>query len=933
MAATPKTPPSPRAAGHAILLGLTASVAAACLTMMGSHGALAASLDHHGDGADKADTGAFEFWPGASYDPAVPTLQSVIGHANGTQITRPEDAVRYMTALARAFPDRVKLYEYARSWEGRPLVYAAIGAPDKIAKLKSLQDGMHALSDPRTTSDEAARALIQSLPASVWLAYGVHGNEISSTDAALMTAYHLLAAQNDSVVEKILDNTVVFLDPVQNPDGRARFLHHFEGTRGLATSGSPIAAERNEPWPGGRTNHYLFDMNRDWFALTQPETVGRIEALRDWHPLIFVDAHEMGTDSTYYFTPEAVPYNPNLAPNQRDKLYLIGRNNAKWFDKNGFDYFTREVYDAFFPGYGASWPAYYGALAMTYEQSSARGLKAQRRNGTTYDFRDTVHRHFVASISTAEAAADNRGELLTDYWTYQKTAIDEGTSGDVQSYIFPATDDTAGAYRLAGLLTRQGVEVYSAEKSFSACGKTYGAGAQVISLAQPAKRLVRTLLDPAVPIDEDFVAEQERRRAKGLDDEIYDVTAWSLAQMYNLTMDACAATVATQAGFTRHDGAPVKPGTLTGPADAVAYLLPWGERPAINFIADALAEGLIAKSSDKAFSIGAQAYPAGTVIFSSDDNPDDLRQRLERLARKSGASVTALASTWVDDGPNFGSGNVVRLNAPRIAMAWSQPTSAYQAGNTRFVIERQLGFPVTPVHTDDLSSGALDQFDVLILPGQWASNAISYGTFLGDKTGRVAQWVRDGGTLIAMTGALRWVADPQTDLLSIRLEKAATIDDANPASSTGDSLFVDGSVLTTPDEASAAVQPAGGRPDATAGVLARAHTDGDHWLGAGVSETLITLLAGGDIWTPLTLDQGVNVVRFAGPDTLIAGGYIWAETKAQNAYKPVVVAERRGAGHVIGFTQDPAFRAQMDGLNVLLANALLRGPAHSGAYR
>ena len=875
----------------------------------------------------------FAFWPGAEYDSGVPTLEAVVGHESGLRITRPADAIRYLEALAEAAPERMRLIEYGRSWENRPLVYAIIGAPDKIAKLDDLRAGMQALRDPRKTSDAQAGTLIDSLPSTVFLAYSVHGNEISPTDAALLTAYHLLAAKDDPTVEKIMANTVVMIDPLLNPDGRARFVHNFETTEGLENSGSRIAAERNEPWPGGRTNHYLFDLNRDWFALTQPETQARIKVLREWTPLVFVDAHEMGTDSTYYFAPEAVPYNPNLAADQRGSLQLFGRNNAKWFDRYGFDYFTREVYDAFFPGYGASWPSYYGAVAMTYEQSSARGLKAERTNGTRYDYRDTVRQHFVASIATAETTAENREKLLRDFWAYQKSAIEEGLTEDVRSYVFPATKDRAAAYRLADLLSRQGVEVRTATRDFTACGKTYQAGARIIPLAQPAKRLIRTLLDPDIALDENFVKEQERRREKDLADEIYDVTAWSMPLMHNVEMDACDVTLGAGDGFADHDGRAFSPRTVEGPADAVAYVAPWGERPAIRLLSLALADGLTVKSADRQFTASARQYPAGSLIFTAAENPDDLRDRLDGYAQTTGAEIIAVSSTWVDDGPNFGSRNVVRLRLPRVAIAWDAPTSAYIAGNTRFVVERQLGLPVTAVRAYDLTDRALAQFDVLILPGQTTWYGGGYDNYLGvSGASKLKAWVQSGGVLIATGGATRWLADPRQDLLAIRREKAVREVD-KPNGEDENDATVPGVNLVSADLARRAIAPESETPDPIAGVLARAAVDPDHWLGAGVNSTIPALLSGGDIYTPIKLDKGVNAVRFVGADDLIASGYAWEDTALQFAYKPLVVVQDHGAGTVVGFTQNPAFRAQMDGLNTLLANALFRGPAHSRKLR
>ena len=527
---------------------------------------------------------AFDYWPGAVYDPEVPTIESVTGHAPGERITWHADVIRYFDTLAEAYPDRVAVHRYAESWEGRELIYAVITSAENMARIDEIKAGMQQLRNAQGTGREQAEDIIRSQPAVTWLSYGVHGNEISSTDAAMLTAYHLLAAQNDNRVEEILRNTVVIIDPMQNPDGRDRFIHHFEMAKGLLPDPDRLSAEHDEPWPGGRTNHYLFDLNRDWFIMSQPETRGRIEATQEWYPVAFVDAHEMGSDSTYYFAPEAIPYNPHLAADQRASLELFGRTNARWFDHFGLDYFTREVYDAFYPGYGASWPSYFGSIAMTYEQASARGLVWRQYHGNEMTYASTVRNHFVTSLGTAETVADNREKFLREFYEYQRSAIDEGSSGDIRAYVVPTQSDQAGANKLAGLLVKQGVQVGVAKEAFRACGNSYEAGSYVIDLAQPAKRLVRTLLDTDVPMDEEFMAEQERRRAKDMGDQIYDVTAWSLPLMMNVQADACNRSVAVA---TRPaSDATTLPGALTGGQADVAYLVPWGEATAVRFLAN-----------------------------------------------------------------------------------------------------------------------------------------------------------------------------------------------------------------------------------------------------------------------------------------------------------------------------------------------------------
>lgn len=875
-----------------------------------------------------------EFFPNADYDPNVPDFASVLGHAPGERITWSQDVRRYFEALRESSPDRVAIVDYAESWEGRGLFYVVISSGANMRRIDEVKANMQRLADPRRTTPAEAASIIDSQPPVTWLSYGVHGNEISPPDSAMLTAYHLLASRGDERVEPILRDTVVVIDPMQNPDGRDRFIHHFEMAEGLVPDADRISAEHNEPWPGGRTNHYLFDLNRDWFIRTQPETRGHADALREWLPVAFVDSHEMGSDGTYYFAPEAVPYNPHLAQDQRDSLTLFGRTNAGWFDRFGIDYFTREVYDAFYPGYGASWPSYFGSIAMTYEQASTRGLEFRQYDGNVVTYAETVRNNFLTSLGTAETVAANREKFLNDFYQYQVSAIDEGRSENVRAYVIPAQSDQAGADKLAGLLVQQGVEVGRATAAFAGCGDRFAAGSYVINLDQPAKRLVRTLLDENVPLEDDFLAEQERRRAKNLDDEIYDVTGWSLPLMFNLRAEACSRRVAGE--FATVGPELVRPGVVDGGGAEVAYLVPWGTRPAVRLLARALRAGLKVKSSDRPFTNAGTRYPAGTLIIDVADNPDDLAASVAALARDTGARVVAVNDSWVTDGPNFGSANVVRFTAPKVAIAWDRPTSSYIAGNTRFVIERQFDYPVTAIRTRQLAGADLSQYQVLILPG--TGNSGDYSQALGDDgIDNLKAWVNRGGVLIGIANANRFLADPKVDLLSIRRESVADDDEEGDGDGADDKdedadSTVAGRNLTEGDYASAiaATKP---DPDSVAGVLVRAAVDDEHWLGAGVAETLNVLVRGTDIYTPIRIDKGVNVARFAAADDLLASGYLWDENRRQLAYKPFAVVQPAGSGFVVGFTQDPNVRAYLDGLNVIFMNAIFRGSAHARPVR
>lgn len=863
---------------------------------------------------------AQQFIAGVTYDPAIPTIESVLGKPSGERITPSADVVRYFRALEAAAPDRIKVTSYAKSWQGRELVYAAIGSPQNISNLPKISADLKALADPRRTPRAEADAIMARVPGTLWLAHGVHGDEISSSDSAMMTAYHMLAAQNDPVVSRVMANTLVFIDPLQNPDGRDRFVNGFYDTLGIVPQGSAISAERSQPWPGGRFNHYLFDMNRDWFALTQPETRARVDIFQEWFPLVFVDLHEMGTDETYYFSPEADPYNPDITQSQRAALDIIGRNNAKWFDAAGIPYFNREVFDDLYPGYGAGWPLFHGSIGTTYENASSRGLTARRSDGVDLSYAETVRKHFLASVATLETVSDNRERLLREFYDYRASAIENGRKGRVRSFVIPPQADQDAADKLARLLAAQGVEVRKADGAVRACRQSWPAGTYTISLAQPAGRLANTLMAEHVPIDEPFLTEQERRRAKDLQPELYDVTAWSLPLMYNLDFETCGDEPSGPSTLLAAKPAPEAPVAL--PAASYGWLAPWGSASSVRLLAAALREGVAVSSADAAFTHNGRVWPAGTLIFRKSATKD-IESILGRLAAQTGARLTGIEDSWVTSGPSFGSERVVTHHAPRIAMAWDRPTSSTAAGSTRFVIEQQFGYPVTPVRTSSLTSPLMSQFDVLILPDG------RYSDSLGKS---LAAWVERGGVLVTLDGATRIAADPKAGLSSLRRELAVREEDAGKKPD-DEKATVPGVNITSAAEREKLETPLEEDPDASPGALVRATADPDHWLAAGVKPDLNVLMTGSDIYSPIRRDAGTNVVSFAGPDDVLASGYLWEETKDQLAFKPFVTAEPKGAGFIIAFTQDPTTRAYLDGLNVLFANALFRAPAHASPPR
>jgi hypothetical protein len=840
------------------------------------------------------------------FDPAIPTLTATVGHAPGTRVTSPDQAYAYLKALAAAAPDRTRLVQYATSWEGRPLYYLVLSAPANIGRLEAIRADLANIASGRPGNGAA-------LPVT-WLAYGVHGNEISSTDAALMTAYHLLAAQDDPRAAKIMGGTIVVIDPMQNPDGRARFVNNFLASTGIEPAADRQAAEHDEPWPSGRVNHYMFDLNRDWFTLSQPETRGKVAAIRQWNPVVVVDLHEMGGDETYFFSPAAQPFSPNLTPAQVRAYELIGRYNAAAFDARGEPYFTREVYDRFYPGYGDTWNAHQGAIGSTYEQGSARGLVFARRDGTELTYADGVANHFSASLATASAVADNAAKFLGDFAAYR--AGNAGGAAGRGSYVIDLGKRRWNAERLGRRLAAQGITVLRREGAASLCGKSYPAGYLAVPQAQPAARLVRSLLDRDTPLPPDFLAEQERRRSVDLPHELYDVTAWSLGPMAGVDVTLCNAAAG---GDPLSADAPIAAqGEATG---TFGIAVPWTDSGQARLIALALREGLEGRVTDRAFTMGGRQFPRGTVVFPAGSNTPETMARLAALAGEVGAETVALESGWTESGPNLGSEHFVRLTLPRVAVAWDDGVSQLSAGSLRYVLEQRLGLPVTPIRTSRLARADLADYDVLLVPEGDPAGVLGEGGLRA-----IREFVRRGGVLVAVGESLEAFTSGDNPLLAVKREAALGRDPA-AASGSDKASLAEALEIASDAEYREAIKDQAALPDTLPGALLNVVGEPDHFLSAGYDDGAVVLATGTQIFTPLDRAKGVNVVRFAAPGNLIASGYVWAENRRQLAYKPYLMAQSQGRGLVIGFAHDPSTRGYLEGLDLMIANAVLVAPS------
>jgi Zinc carboxypeptidase len=856
-----------------------------------------------------------EFAPGMRYDSKLPSLKQVTGYDFGERITSPENIIRYFKILNEAAPDRTRLVKYAESWEGRELYALIIADPEKFRRLDEIKAGLRRLAGPTAASLPDEERLVKELPVVVALLHGVHGNEISSGEAAMAEAYHLLAAQGDATVDLIRRETIVIIDPMQNPDGRARFV--FQNLIGQAATPDPEPAsiEHDEPWPGGRSNHYLFDLNRDWYAQLHPESQGRVKLLLEWMPQVVVDLHEMGGESTYYFPPAADPPNPLRTMTQQSWFEVFGKEIAARFDQRGFTYFNREVYDSFYPGYGASWPILQGAIGMTFEMASARGLAFRRRDDSILTYLDGAVRHFTAALATAATAARNREKLLRDFISTRRTA----GAGAVKAYLLPPGNDRGQTQRLVDTLQQNGVSVLRSSEPIKVEGRTLPVGTFIVPLPQPAGMLARNLLDPLVPMNEAFVKRQDDRRKKRLPDQIYDITAWNLPMLYDVECIATDRPITAKAAD--QETVPAEPATLEDAT--VGYLLPWNATSA-SAVIEALNNGIRARFLHAGFTVAGRKYDRGAAIIRKAENDGDLRARLGAIIARHRANVNPLNSAFIEEGISLGSNQVVPLKTPRVLLIWDAPAGSLSAGWTRFTLEQRYRQGATAVRVSSLSRIDLRRYDVIVLPAGNYSPALS-----GENLRRIKDWVSAGGTLITIGEASRWASRESVGLLEAKTELRDGTPESEAAGGTAgaDKAAKQDSANKSIDY-ERSIQPLREQPELTPGALLRVKLDPEHWLAAGTDGEIQALVESTRVFTPIKLDKGRNVGVYAVKERILASGLIWEEAMNQLPQKAYLIHQPLGGGHLISFAEEPNYRAYTEATMLLFINAVLFGPAY-----
>lgn len=847
-------------------------------------------------------------------DERIPDPRSFLGYPLGARFTPWSRIVDYLEALAAASP-RVKVQRYGETYEGRPLELVAISTPENLERLEEIRRDVASLGEPgKLTSGERDR-LVRRTPVIVWLAYGVHGNESSSAEAAMGAAYLFAAGTGEGA--KLLDDVIVVIDPLVNPDGRERYVQGFLQRLGRQPNPRRSTAEHFEPWPGGRYNHYVIDLNRDWAWATQQETRFRLAAYKAWEPQVYVDFHEMGAESSYFFPPPAEPIHPQIDRRVISWLDTFGRANAEAFDREGWIYFKSESYDYFYPGYGDTYPGLRGAVGMTYEMAGGgrAGQALTLSDGSTLTLADRVARHLTTSLSTVSTAARNRRKLLEDFIANRAKAA----SDPVRTFLWPGDQQEARA--LAELLALHGVrvrqlpgEVEAPVRSLSRTSgdpspKRFPAGSFAVSTAQPLGNLIEALLDLESPMSKGFVERQRSRLEQNLGEEFYDITAWSLPLAYNVRVWVAAGEVGGGRPLPETPAAGLS-GEVgdAGPA-SLGFLVPPQGMASYRFAAALAGRGLRYRIALAPFSVGAETYPSGTLFLPRYGNPPSLREELQALAGAEGVRAEGVATSFELKGLSLGSRDMAAVRPSRVGLLSGEGIDTTSFGFLWHLLDRGVGLPVDRIDSAQLRQVPLADYDVLVLPSGELDDRI------GEKQREALDaWVKDGGVLVAVGDSVAWLQDHE--LTSIKRWKPKKVE-GDEEKEKGEE---DPEISESPVE-----RQLGQRPLYTPGAILATRMQAQHPLTLGLASA------------PPVLVEGTLVLRPTGDprkDALVAidaspvlAGFAWPEAEERLAGSLQVGVEGRGRGSVVLFAQEPAYRLFWRGTAPLFLNAVLYGPS------
>lgn len=901
----------------------------------------------------------------------IPTPRDVLGFDVGQRPAAYSEVLTYLTALDTA-SERVSLGSYGVTSSGRKQLLLTIASPQNLARLDDVQRQLAQLG--AAPDEGVARRLIAQLPAVAWMGYSIHGDEISGVDAALEVAYRLAAGQ-DPATQQILDNLVIYLDAAANPDGRERELAHLTGFSRRLPNTDTQDLLRHKFWPAGRGNHYLFDLNRDAMYTVQPEARARVAAIAGAHVQFLADAHEMRTEDTHLFAVPAEPLNPNLPPEVHATWRDFAAKHAEAFDRDGISYYTRSWNEVFYPGYFDILLAYHGGTPMIYEQASNAGTTVRLPNGRERTYAQSVGNQVRSSWIDLTTAAASKDELLRRWWSARKAAASGGKSARTW-FILPT--DSYKLTRLVRMLRTQGVRIDRLEGAgpaselHSVWGQTkraLPAGTLRIQSAQPLGSLVRNIFDFHVPMPQDFLERERRGLDLRQDTLLYDTTAWSVAHAFDADVYWSAGSPGGNWVGLAADAAVVAvPSAVTDARYGYLY-----RDASLEVTARLLARGVKIRVAPRQFVQNGAQYAAGDLLIRNDDQTQSIGDVLRAEQAVSNTVFVAADSARITDGPDLGDRDFQLLQEPRIAILVGSGTDETSAGALWYLFDGETGIGVTLLDRAGISGMDLSRYNVLVLPDSDVAQTVS--ALNAGKLETLQQWVRNGGTLIALRGGARalleagkFATKPRQAVINdypplmlgrtahdvinedfVRATGAAAADAAPTSASwtypvIGEAarafvsnqakVFAFPHKLTTLDEWLKDVPGTSGLRD-TAGDLVRRYLPQGaymrvdlkpgHWLSYGVSSKIPAMFREDET---LVAENGVDLVgRYGAPRELALSGLIWPEAVGYVAGTAYMVREEWGAGQIVLFANDPVFRGYSLGTQRLFMNAAILGPA------
>lgn len=813
-----------------------------------------------------------------SFAQKIQSPSEFLGYKLGDQFTYHYRIAEYFRYIAKVSKN-VKLVQFGSTNEGRPLLAMFIASDENIGKLEEIRH-----NNLRLAGIEKGAAATTNTPVIVWLSYNVHGNEPSSSEAAMQTLYDMVDPANTRT-KAWLKNTVVVIDPCLNPDGRDRYVNFYNSVKGAQPDANPSAREHSEPWPGGRVNHYYFDLNRDCAWQTQKETQARVALFSEWLPQIHVDFHEQGYNSPYYFAPAAEPFHKVITGWQREFQTIIGKNNAKYFDQHGWLYFTKQEFDLLYPSYGDTYPIYNGSIGMTYEQGGiGAGLAIVTRTGDTLTLSDRIAHHHSNSLSTIETGSMYAQKALEEFKKYYENSR-TNPPGEYKTYVIK-NDNADKIASLAKTLDRNGIQYGFGLKS-SATGYNYLSGKtepfaiapndMVINAYQPKSVLLNVLLEPKT-----FVA----------DSITYDITAWALPYAYGL--NAYGVTESIKGG---EDKLAATNSTLVANTNAYAYVCAWQSIEDVKFLAALLKEKIKVRYTETPFEANGKKFAEGSLIITKAGNDRaDFSKTIERVAGTYKRELTPLTTGFVDKGSDLGSDHIKFLAAPKVMLIAGEGINSEAMGEVWHFFEQQIGYPVTLVKLSDLGRAKLSDFDVIILPD---------GRYGDLPTDRLQSWVRDGGKLIAIENAVAQLVDKK----GFDIKKKEDKKDDKAGKKAVDLIYEN-----RDREATSSSVP---------GAIYKLNIDNTHPLAFGFPKYYYALKLNDAIYEPLG-DSGWNVGTIK-KDNLVEG-FVGQKSKEKIKDGMLLGVQRAGRGSIIYMVDDPLFRSFWENGKLLFSNAVFMTP-------